>query len=148
MKYIVSGLNAISEGEWSQIRIIANKCPLETGQAVFEAMSLLKLIDEDVEMNTNCPPVVPKSIKKTPLLQPVVYPNPGTGLFVFEISESIRVDKCIILDMFGRTVWQNSIQLETTSFGADISQHKAGMYLYFFKNGDETIYQGKLIVIE
>jgi hypothetical protein len=43
-------VNVISQAEWDEIRVIADKCPLTDGQAVYEAMSLLHLLDEEVEM--------------------------------------------------------------------------------------------------
>jgi hypothetical protein len=142
------GLNVISQAEWDEIRVIADKCPLTDGQAVYEAMSLLHLLEEEVEIHEDCAPSVPRTaLKSTPELVKM-YPNPGKGLFTFEIPKKIEADQCVILDVTGRTIKQFSVQKNVESFQVDLSSVKPGVYLYVFKNNDTFVQQGKLIVIE
>jgi hypothetical protein len=144
----IGGLNVISQAEWDEIRVIADKCPLTDGQAVYEAMSLLHLLDEEVEIHQDCAPGVPRTVlKSTPELVKV-FPNPGKGLFTFDIPESFDADQCLILDVTGRTIKQFSIQKNVESFQVDLSSVKPGVYLHVFKNDNTFVQQGKMIVIE
>lgn len=148
MRYIIGGLNVISQSQWDEIRVIADKCPLTDGQAVYEAMSLLRLLDEEVEIHEDCAPSVPRTVlKSTPELVKV-YPNPGKGLFTFEIPKTLEADQCLILDVNGRTIKQLSVQKNVESFQVDLSSVKPGLYLYVFKNDGIFVQQGKIIVIE
>jgi hypothetical protein len=128
--------------------VIADKCPLTDGQAVYEAMSLLHLLDEEVEIHQDCAPSVPRTTRKSDRELVKVFPNPGKGLFTFEIPESFEADQCVILEVTGRTIKQFSIQKNVESFQVDLSSVKPGVYLYVFKNNDIFVQQGKLILIE
>jgi len=148
MKYLSGGLGSITSGEWAQIRIIADKCPLTDGQAVYEAMSLLHLIDEETEINANCSPSTPRSKKTSNLKQISVFPNPGKGFFTFELPTDILSDQCAIYEMSGRKVWDAVLIRGNHTLQVDLQHLKAGLYIYVFKNGETLVHQGKLVIIE
>lgn len=84
MKIVIGGIYALDSVEWNEIREIALKCPVEFGQAVFEAQTLLRSIGEYITSDIECQPSIPRTEKQRIVVNKVwVSPNPGTGLFVF-----------------------------------------------------------------
>ena len=136
----------------ASISLWPNKLPKckcsDHGQAVYEAMSLLRLLDEEVEIHEDCAPSVPRTVlKSTPELVRV-YPNPGKGLFTFDIPESFEADQCLILDVTGRTIKQFSIQKNMETFQVDVTTLLSGVYLLKVYSGEKIIHVQKLVKVD
>ena len=74
------------------------------------------------------------------------YPNPTNGIFYIEISKYFEPDKILVNDLAGAVILNMSIGLLTeTTYNMDITQFKAGIYLFTFidKSGNQQF--GKII---
>ena len=74
------------------------------------------------------------------------YPNPTNGIFYIEISKYFEPDKILVTDLAGAVILNMSIGLLTeTTYNMDITQFKAGIYLFTFidKSGNQQF--GKII---
>jgi uncharacterized repeat protein (TIGR01451 family) len=87
--------------------------------------------------------VLPTSLENYHKTPPVVkvYPNPGTGVFSFEIGESSTVE---IYDISGRLV-HSSVSKEDRRL-VDLTGKEKGLYIYKIINELNEVQQGKIIL--
>jgi hypothetical protein len=71
-----------------------------------------------------------------------IYPNPGDGIFTFEVSRLSSVDKLSIFDVGGRKLLQ--LYPMNDRFYVDLSGLSSGIYFYSIQ-GDGRLYKGKLL---
>jgi hypothetical protein len=71
-----------------------------------------------------------------------VYPNPATNSLTLNSQLSILNSQLLITDVFGRTVYHQSITNSQTTI--DISQLSNGVYFYQLSGGKET-FRGKFV---
>lgn len=150
LKIIATGLSSVTTAEWDEVRTIAQKCPLTSGQAVYEAQSLMKILGEyyTSDVDVDCVPPKLRSVEnaiETSKLN--VHPNPSEGLFTFELPKDVQVDKIIITDISGRFVTQINVD-NRKIFTINLSDQNPGVYLYKATHGSVKVAQGKMIIIK
>jgi hypothetical protein len=148
MKVVIDGTSALDSIEWGEIEEIALKCPLEFGQAVYDAQSLLQKINIDIETDLDCEFSTPRTkSSKIQSNEIIVTPNPGVGLFDFVWGKEMIGDQILLFNTNGEQVLRKSIENGQTKVSVDISSFMSGMYIWeiVFKNGlNQT---GKIIKI-
>jgi len=150
LKVISTGVSSITSAEWEEVRTIAQKCPLTTGKAVFEAQSLLKIIGEyySSDIPTDCETPKLRSIEKsTKVGQLFIHPNPGDGLFTIELPSDLRIDQIMISDISGRCVKQINVE-NRRNLIVDLCSQSPGVYFYKANYGSQHVAQGKMIIIK
>jgi hypothetical protein len=74
-----------------------------------------------------------------------VFPNPSTGVFIFNFSENTGKNNITIYNMLGESIYNTQLNTSTTQI--DLSGRPAGIYLYRVVNENgEAVASGKLIV--
>lgn len=74
-----------------------------------------------------------------------VYPNVSTGIFNFELNETQRY-QLIITDISGKEI--QCTPIEASSFTADLSTEKSGIYFYKVVSSDGRSTSGKLMLMK
>ncbi len=146
MRIVSDGINSISGREWEDIRNIANMCPDTAGQAVFEAQSLMMLVDEYIESDGDCGALIPRSKKVQKSVDVLVFPNPASEIFTFDLGKNKNISKLSIITVDG-----HEIALINTE-GQQIIQFDAGdlhpgIYYFHCYAGAENVQTGKIIII-
>ncbi|MBK9736488.1 MAG: PKD domain-containing protein [Saprospiraceae bacterium] len=146
-KITISGLSAVSVAEWNQIRSIANMCPIDIGQAVYEARGLLSMIGEHnfPDLTITCSKPKPRLAKGDSISEIKVYPNPSDGRFNILLPSDIEVTTVVIYDTMGKVVKKQSIDLNRTFY---LSSQESGIYYYELFDNDKSINRGKLLLIK
>ncbi|MBP6238260.1 MAG: T9SS type A sorting domain-containing protein [Saprospiraceae bacterium] len=150
LKIIATGVSSVTAAEWDEVRTIAQKCPLTSGQAVYEAQSLMKVIGKyyssDIDIDCTTPKL--RSIEITQEESEVsIHPNPSNGLFTINWPEDKMIDQIVISDISGRTVTQISVGNKRNVL-IDLSSQHPGVYFYKATSGNSQVAQGKLIIIK
>lgn len=133
-----------------EVRTIAQKCPLTSGQAVYEAQRLMKVIGEyyssDIEVDCTTPKLRSVEVDEQ-VSQLTIHPNPSDGMFTMELPADKSIDQIIISDVSGRTVTQITVENRKV-FTIDLTSQSPGVYFYKANRGNEQIAQGKMIIIK
>ena len=148
MKVVIDGTSALDSIEWGEIEEIALKCPLEFGQAVYDAQSLLQKINIDIETDLDCEFSTPRTkSSKIQSNEIIVTPNPGVGLFDFVWGKEMIGDQILLFNTSGEQVLRKSIDKRLTKVSIDISGFMPGVYIWeiVFQNGINQT--GKIIKI-
>lgn len=146
MRIVSGGINSLSGREWDDIRNIANMCPDTAGQAVFEAQSLMMLVDEYIESDTSCSTLIPRSEKVQQSNDVLVFPNPGSEIFTFDLGKNNNISKLRIISVDGREITNiNTEGQQIIRF--DAADLKPGVYYFQCFIGTENIHSGKIIII-
>lgn len=147
MKIFINGLSTITVQEWDQIRTIANMCPLDIGQAVYEARGLLGLINEYdfAPIETSCVRTNIRSISPEAIPSVSIYPNPSDGVYHIQTIKDDAVIHIMIYDAMGKLVLDREVSNNHT---IDLSGREPGVYYYKCLMGDNTESRGKLILIK
>jgi hypothetical protein len=146
MRIVNSGINSLSGRDWEDIRTIAYMCPDTAGQAVFEAQSLMVLLDEYIESDSDCGALIPRSEKLQKTDDVLVFPNPGPELFTFDLGKNKNISKLRIITVDGREIAKiNTEGQQIVRF--DATDLKPGVYYFQCITGTENIHSGKIIII-
>lgn len=146
MRIISGGLNSLTERDWEDIRNIALMCPDTAGQAVFEAQSLMMLVDQYIESDSDCGALIPRSEKAQKSGEVIVFPNPGSGIFTFDLGKNKNISKLRIITVDGREIAKiNTEGLQIVRF--DAVDFKPGVYYFQCFTGTENIHSGKIIIL-
>ncbi|WP_317900116.1 T9SS type A sorting domain-containing protein [Aurantibacillus circumpalustris] len=73
-----------------------------------------------------------------------VYPNPGSGVFSFELQNSNFEGQFYLYNAFGERVYSTIINSNVTEI--DISEKTKGMYFYKLLSGEKLISTGKIFL--
>lgn len=78
-----------------------------------------------------------------------IAPNPSRGKFLLEYSlaEETTLAEFILTDVSGREVYRTSLPLNAITFEVNTSQLTPGVYLYHFKENNNTTQNGKIILL-
>ena len=77
-----------------------------------------------------------------------IYPNPtSTNVMVIINSPGELTGKFKLINILGETVLETTIPEKTTSLNVDVSGVRGGCYYYRVESENETLNDGKLIII-
>lgn len=78
-----------------------------------------------------------------------VAPNPSSGRFLIEYSlaEETTSAEFILTDLSGREVYSTKLPLHVITFEVNTAQLNPGIYLYRFKENNNTTQNGKIILL-
>jgi Secretion system C-terminal sorting domain len=149
LTHVISQLD-LSASEISTLQGIANQCPYEGGDAVYEARSILGFLDEaynDVKL-CNVESFRPNTLQRGQEIaiqqpkQALVYPSPVTDLLY--INQEYQVDYQItIFNSIGKVV----LEARNGQSPLSVSNFPSGLYrIAFQKAGKRTIYQNFSVV--
>lgn len=126
----------------AQITAIAEECPLNGGEAVYQARALAGTLGFQLTINAqeNCEnPSTPKSARNNaPLPKVLVYPNPAKGEINFQLPEGVT-DRLVVTDLNGRAVKETVFAKTVNSGRISLPPLPSGVYvLTFYQDGNST----------
>lgn len=149
-EHIASRFQTVTIGanrEWEDIRSIAYMCPDTVGQAVYEAQSLMMLVDEYIDSDTSCSTLVLRSEKDQKSGEVIVFPNPGSGIFTFDLGKNSLISSICIFTIDGKEIAKvNTSGQEIIRFDASELQH--GVYYYQCLTYKDNLHSGKIVIIK
>jgi hypothetical protein len=128
------------------LETVANLCPYSAGYAVYNARTILRSLDPDLEYSNACETVsrkyAPGAIQKNSTLK--LYPNPANNLLNIELSEGTGI--LTIYNVIGESVMNIKITALNTSIA--LEHIPAGIYTYKLNGNNQSINSGKLVIIK
>jgi len=140
----------------NDLQLIANQCPLEGGNAVYEARAMLGVLGtiQVYDDQALCgrakalqrPPVFDgKSILPNRSLQ--VYPNPARNIVMVQWTKSdFQKGHLVVIDLFGRQVFAQVLESGDSSIEIDLSAFSSGVYFIQVKLDEQTPMIHKVVI--
>lgn len=134
------------------IQSIANQCPLEGGDAVYEARSIISYSNPTMNYDDNnkCTVSSQRSDNKNldPLLNKAqVFPNPANDK-VNLILNDVKATRYIIFDLAGKEITTQNLSSDETVKNIEVSSLKSGMYILSLFSNDRKLQSIPLTVIK
>ncbi|MGK0232583.1 MAG: hypothetical protein ACI9P9_000675 [Patescibacteria group bacterium] len=156
LQTIAQNSYAFSSSQLAQIEIIAEKCPLIDGNAVFLARGLLAMVKDTIFDDTSCLSVQYRSIedesyadKITTFDNPIIYPNPASDEVVLKfptvLEKPIQVS---FYSITGQNVHTLRVPADIKEYRLDTSAFRSGIYLCKIFDGKNNPYTEKLIILK
>jgi hypothetical protein len=156
LQTIAQNSYAFSSSQLAQIEIIAEKCPLIDGNAVFLARGLLAMVKDTIFDDTSCLSVQYRSIedesyadKITTFDNPIIYPNPASDEVVLKfptvLEKPIQVS---FYSITGQNVHTLRVPADIKEYKLDTSAFRSGIYLCKIFDGKNNPYTEKLIILK
>jgi Subtilase family/Secretion system C-terminal sorting domain len=152
-------LNTVAIGKYdldkeqrSIVSLMAEKCPIYAGSAVFRARALAALFsNERYEDKILCKGEI--VIDTKPLSKILhneetsiaIYPNPTQGILSIDIPKLTKVDRLVIKEVSGRIIHQSEIN--SNSFQIDLKNINNGIYYCEFLFNQKPISTNKIVII-
>ena len=140
----------------TSIDVIANQCPLEGGNAVYQARILLMAIAANViEFDDNCDYNVERSMQtmqtnsiEEPEILFKLYPNPnnGTMLLDYKLNATDKAE-IKIYDVAGKLISKYELNSSSTQINIHDDLLNSSIYFYQIKVNDRVVQSDKLIII-
>lgn len=154
---------AYTTGQVLLIETIANKCPLNDGNAVYQARTLLQIIKEQfIEFTDSCDVEKPSgarvaNVESAEIITNVVhsdfvlYPNPNNGEFnvLYNIDAQLTNVTINIIDINGRLVYEHKLDTESNMSNFNTNNLKNGVYHFTIIDANNNqLYNTKLVIIK
>ncbi len=149
------------DGSWSgrfnssqlaQIEIIAGKCPLSDGNAVYFARGLLAMVKDTIFDDAGICNAGQgqRQAGQGDETNPVkLYPNPASGQITLEFEENIESEhELTIYSVTGQQYASYKLTEDQKSFLIDISIIPSGLYFYKISRKGHSLQNGKLIIVK
>ncbi|MBK9254264.1 MAG: PKD domain-containing protein [Saprospiraceae bacterium] len=148
-KVYLTGLASVSNSDWNDLRNIAEMCPLENGQVVYEARTLLRLaeVNDFPSIEATCSVNEIRSKSKVDDQYPVLYPNPSSGLIYFDIPKLLSPSKLRIFNVNGITLLELDVA-SAKNVELDLSTYHPGIYFYEISGIGKSLGKGKILLIK
>ena len=150
---IAQGIFEFTNDQVDSIYQIAWQCPFIGGPAVYSARSLYGYMDDTTYFDDDlicisqgiAPRLANKSDKE---LHFSVYPNPAKGkaTLTYELDDD-RNGKFILYNSLGEMQVSYILDSKKQEFDFDTSSFANGVYYFFIKNIERTLFKGKLVLI-
>jgi len=146
-----------SEQEKTTLFSIAQQCPLEGGNAVWQSRVLYSTIENDwIEFENNCDATPRKMITENENSIVAIandkfklYPNPNNGQMVLEYSiDETENGILFIYDLTGKIIAEHIVNSKNKSLLVNESELEAGIYFYQIKINDKILKKDKLIILK
>lgn len=146
---VVENYNLVPEDK-SIIESIAFQCPYTGGRIVYQARSLMSIWDQrqfdDDAICSNSFRLAAQVKANINNSEFRVYPNPSSGLTVFESDEKYLDGNILIYDFRGSLV--ESIKYTGNKTFYEFSHQPSGLYYFQFYDCDRLLYSGKISLIK
>jgi hypothetical protein len=153
----VAGEPTISDGTYSNMQQLAQKCPYSDGAVVYNARGLLKVWGDETLYHNSCEDFsLPDggSEKKSNLdpdnRQPenaLVYPNPNNGTFSISYTLKQAIHIFELYDLMGKKVNEKILNGNNGVESMDFSSINQGIYFYKIIGVDgKMLFSGKLVI--
>lgn len=147
------GITAYSPAQINNIRNIAAQCPATGGPSVYEARTLLMLIDSvRADYSASCSGLlrIAASTSKNPVnFIGRMYPNPSTGFVSYDYRmEKNSIGTISITNVWGQVLKSFPLNEGLNKLEIDCSHFADGMYLYQVVVNNTTIARDKLTIIK
>lgn len=138
LKSLTSGFTSLDSTELTQLENIANKCPLDGGQGVFVARSILVQLGTYEYNDRNiCEIVEERESQASQRKQKSgFYPNPASNDITLIIPSNEKCLKINILNLMGQSVL--SIETPITGQTINLIELSQGLYILEFKYIDSS----------
>ncbi len=149
MQIALNGISSVSTSQWSEVRIIANSCILEYGNAVFEARVLMNEIGEtEFVKDDECTMSFPRS-GNDEVHEIMVYPNPSNGYYHLDVEGYKNMALLIeVYDVYGMHVYTQYKEAHNASHDIDLSNNTNGIYYLKISTDTSILFAKKLILIK
>ncbi len=139
IKKLINPFYTYTSTEAADVFVIANQCPLEGGQAVYQARNLAMDIKQEViDFVDNCDKLPRRAmqqnetISETPTSDYKLYPNPNDGSM--NLIYSLKVEETgnfVLHDITGKVIQQYKLQTgENNQLFINETQLNSGVYFY------------------
>jgi len=154
--YLNDNKYAYTSNEKEALFSIAQQCPLEGGNAVWQARVLYSTIENDwIEFENNCDATPRQMSVNNNITETVVdskfklYPNPSNGQMILEYSiEETESAVFSIYDITGKIITEYPVNSKNKLLLVNESQLEAGVYFYQVKVNNKIIKKDKLVIIK
>ncbi len=144
-------VDSLTESARTTLTGIANQCPLDGGDAVFQARAMLEpALYADAE---NCVPVAEREAR-VPESRPAkeagisVCPNPSSGWLTL-LSEQVCTADCIgqlsVLDSRGAAVFSLPVDLSLRTQQIDLRSFPSGIYLVRITQNGRPLFTDQIV---
>jgi len=146
---------ALTDSQWVQLETIAALCPLQGGEGVYRARTLLALLNDNYVVYEDTCSTVSSNQRRSPrssaqVVQDskyTVYPNPTSGyLNIQYVDVSSQPVYFTVYDLTGRVVYEVLLPPTVQLYVADLSFIADGMYQYAIGT-KEAVYRSDKITI-
>jgi methionine aminopeptidase len=134
-----------------QILAIAIQCPINGGQAVFRARTLIELIDDSIDFENACLQSVDRVNKiikhEDKYYKILLNPNPADQSITISINEEVvGICRIEITNSLGEKVVSQEKNCKQITFSVDTSKLKSGVYAVKVISGRNLIAVEKLVI--
>lgn len=150
LKYIIEGIDSLSQSDWQSINTIANQCPKTQDYAVFNARGLYQLHDPQMEYDdallcSSPLPLISSTATEEQELM-VVHPNPADQSILLSSTFDMLGKRLRLLSSDGRVI-QSQIFLKS-AYDTDVQTGllNPGLYLIQILDDRSVISSFKIII--
>ncbi|MBK9253987.1 MAG: T9SS type A sorting domain-containing protein [Saprospiraceae bacterium] len=151
-KILANGKDQITSTEWEELRVIAQMCPFEKGQAVFEAQSILSsTMNEYYESDPDihCAEPTPRNKKSENVNVVLVQPNPSSGIVSVEIPSSFNATRFVVFNSMGIEILNKPLlENNNTLIHIDFQNEISGIYFFSVYSEKTKIANGKFQILK
>jgi hypothetical protein len=144
---------SFTETQISDLRTIANSCPLSDGEAVLRARAMLNLLDEEPVVYKDeelCNPVQPREGRSNADAWPQsirLYPNPANDEITVEYRVGNSTDsRLLIFNVYGQLVQEISLPNADGKVTLSAKSMTEGIYWYTLLGTNNPALTGKIII--
>lgn len=150
LKYIIEGIDGLSQSDWQTINSIANQCPKTQDYAVFNARGLYQVHDpqmeyDDVLLCSSPLPLISFTTKEEQKLM-VVHPNPADQSIVASTSYDIIGKRLRLISSDGKVIYTQMILKSAFALEICTGQLNPGLYLIQILDDRSVISSAKIII--
>ena len=149
---VAKGLITFTGTQLSDLQNIALQCPIEGGSAVYEARSLLALVEDNVYDDGILCTTAQARIGSTEITYEALngfrlFPNPTKGQVTLMIPADVSKGKVTIVNAQGAIVLEQKLAVKSRSATISTGQLTGGIYLLNVFDNNKNIFTEKLVVI-
>jgi Secretion system C-terminal sorting domain len=139
----------LSSSQINQLQAIANQCPMEGGDAVYEARSILRKASPNSTYNDGiiCGGASPRATKEDiSKYEATIYPNPASEAVKVSFN-GLHPTSLELYDVMGKKVLTSKVNEHSTEEIINTSQLLGGIYQLILYEGKSKLQTIKMIVI-
>ncbi|MBL7888094.1 MAG: T9SS type A sorting domain-containing protein [Bacteroidia bacterium] len=157
LNYLNNNEYMFTQTEKDELLAIAEQCPFEGGNAVWQARVLYSTIENEwIEFIDNCDASVRQmTLENTPTTETIMdnrfklYPNPNNGQMVLEYTIEKNEEAILnIYDIAGKLIRTDLINSNNKSIAINENSLDGGIYYYCISVKGKSVKSDKLIIIK
>ncbi|MBK9270459.1 MAG: hypothetical protein IPM48_02590 [Saprospiraceae bacterium] len=151
LKYVIEGIDSLSQSDWQTINTIANQCPKTQDYTVFNARGLYQLHDpqmeyEDAFLCSSPLPLISSSATEQQKLM-VVHPNPADQSIVASTSYDLIGKRLRLISFDGKVLYTQMILKPAFALEISTGHLNPGLYLIQIQDDRSIISSVKTIIV-